>query len=82
VPACDLEGASQVAHQLQAALQARDPAAQVLLSPDLQLASRCNAQVLLASPGVANRQQLAQLQQNLLLQGRPVAGLLLLRHAR
>lgn len=82
VPACELEGASDVANQLQAALQARDPAAQVLLSPDLQLASRCNAQLLLAAPGAASRVQLAQLQQNLLLQGRPVTGLLLLRDAR
>jgi hypothetical protein len=81
VPACELEGAREVANQLQAALQARDPAAQVLLSPDLQLAARCNAQLLLAAPGAASRPQLAQLQQNLLLQGRPVTGLLLLRDA-
>jgi succinoglycan biosynthesis transport protein ExoP len=81
VPACELDGAQDVANQLQAALQARDPAAQVLLSPDLQLAARCNAQLLLAAPGAANRQQLAELQQNLLLQGRPVTGLLLLRDA-
>ena len=81
VPACELDGAREVANQLQAALQARDPAAQVLLSPDLQQAARCNAQLLLASPGAASRPQLAQLQQNLLLQGRPVTGLLLLRDA-
>jgi succinoglycan biosynthesis transport protein ExoP len=81
VPACELEGALEVANQLQAALQAHDPAAQVLLSPDLQLAARCNAQLLLAAPGAASRPQVAQLQQNLLLQGRPVTGLLLLRDA-
>jgi succinoglycan biosynthesis transport protein ExoP len=81
VPAGQHSDAAALAQQLQAALQACDPAAQVLLSPDLSQASRCGAQLVLAAPGAAERAQLSQLQQNLQLQGRPVTGLLLLHHA-
>jgi succinoglycan biosynthesis transport protein ExoP len=81
VPAGDLPDAQAVAQALQTALQAADPAAQVLLTRDLAAAARCNAQLLLAAPGAASRHALAQLQQNLQLQGRPVAGLLLLSDA-
>ncbi|MBM5808589.1 MAG: hypothetical protein FJ051_02035 [Cyanobacteria bacterium M_surface_9_m1_291] len=73
--------ASDVAQKLQSALQAADPAAQVLLTGDLAAAARCNAQLLLAAPGVASRHAMAQLQQNLQLQGHPVAGLLLISDA-
>jgi succinoglycan biosynthesis transport protein ExoP len=77
VPAGDVPDAQAVAQALQKALQAADPAAQVLLTRDLAAAARCGAQLLLAAPGAASRHALAQLQQNLQLQGRPVAGLLL-----
>ena len=63
--------------QLQQQLQQHDPAAQVLLTPDLAVAARCSAQLLLLAPGAASRPELAQLQQNLQLQAKPVAGLLL-----
>jgi len=81
VPAGAQPQASAVAQQLQAALQAADPAAQVLLTSDLSVAGRCSAQLLLAAPGAASRAELARLQQDLQLQGRPVAGLLLMRDA-
>jgi succinoglycan biosynthesis transport protein ExoP len=81
VPAGDVPDAQAVAQALQTALQAADPAAQVLLTRDLAAAARCNAQLLLAAPGAASRHALAQLQQNLQLQGRPVAGLLVLSDA-
>ena len=81
LPAGEVAHAQALATQLQQALQATDPAAQVLLTSDLQLAARCNAQLLLAAPGCITREQLGQLQQNLLLQGHNVTGLLLLRDA-
>ncbi len=81
VPAGDLPDAQAVAQALQKALQAADPAAQVVITADLAAAARCGAQLLLAAPGTASRHALAQLQQNLQLQGHPVAGLLLLSDA-
>ena len=84
VPAGDIANianADTIAQQLQQALQSSNPAAQVLLTADLAVAARCTAQLLLAAPGAASRDQLAQLQQNLQLQGRPVTGLLLVADA-
>ncbi len=79
IPAGPLgEGASDLAQALQATLQQSDPAAQVLLSNDLLQAGRCQAQLLVAALGMAHKDELSQLQQDLLLQGRPVAGLVLL----
>jgi succinoglycan biosynthesis transport protein ExoP len=73
--------AQAVAKALQKALQSADPAAKVVLTADLGAASSCGAQLLLTAPGAATRHALAQLQQNLQLQGHPVAGLLLLSDA-
>jgi hypothetical protein len=70
--------AQHLADALQETLQRQDPAAQVLLSRDLLLAGRCQTQLLVAILGVAHREAIAQLQQDLQLQNRPVAGLLLL----
>jgi succinoglycan biosynthesis transport protein ExoP len=70
--------AQHLANALQQTLQRQDPAAQVLLSRDLLLAGRCQAQLLVTTLGVAHREAIAQLQQDLQLQNRPVAGLLLL----
>lgn len=78
VPAGTVTNAQAVQAQLQQQLQLRDPAAQVLLTPDLAVASRCGAQLLLAAPGTASRAELARLQQDLQLQAQPVAGLLLM----
>ena len=78
VPAGTVTNAEAVQAQLQHQLQQRDPAAQVLLTADLAVASRCGAQLLLAAPGTASRAELARLQQDLQLQGQPVAGLLLM----
>ncbi len=72
------ERAAHLAQALQATLQQSDPAAQVLLGSDLLQAGRCQAQLLVAALGVAHKDALSQLQQNLLLQGKPVAGLVLL----
>jgi succinoglycan biosynthesis transport protein ExoP len=70
--------AQHLADALQQTLQRQDPAAQVLRSHDLLLAGRCQAQLLVASLGVGQREAMAQLQQDLQLQNRPVSGLLLL----
>jgi len=72
---------AQLAAALQAALQQRDPAAQVLLGSDLLQASRCQAQLLVACLGLAERQALSQLQQDLQLQAKPVVGLIVLSAA-
>ena len=72
------DAAQHLADALQQTLQRQDPAAQVLLSRDLLLGGRCQAQLLVATLGVAHREAIAQLQQDLQLQNRPVAGLLLL----
>jgi uncharacterized protein involved in exopolysaccharide biosynthesis len=45
---------------------------------DLHQAAHCQMRLLLASPGAASRSQLQQLQQNLQLQARPVAGIVLM----
>jgi len=78
IPVGPIPEAQAVAAALQAALQRLDPAAQVLLSTDLTIASRCQAQVVLTAPGTASRRALRKLEQDLRLQGQPVAGLLLL----
>ena len=75
--ALDQRGA-QLAAALQRALQQQDPAAQVLLGSDLLQASRCQAQLLVSCLGLAERQTLSQLQQDLQLQGKPVSGLIVL----
>ncbi|MCP9807964.1 hypothetical protein KBY58_00775 [Cyanobium sp. HWJ4-Hawea] len=66
---------------LQAALQLSDPAAQVVATTDLTVARNCQAQLLVLSPGMASREQLVQLRQNIELQGQPVAGLLVINGA-
>lgn len=78
IPVGTIPEAQAVAQALQAALQQQDPAAQVLLSTDLAIASRCQVQLLLTAPGAASRRGLRKLQQDLQLQGGGVAGLLLL----
>ncbi len=77
VPVGAIPEAPAIAQALQAALQQQDPAAQVLLSTDLAVAARCQVQLLLTAPGAASRRGLRKLQQDLQLQGHPVAGLLL-----
>lgn len=81
VPAGAIPQAAQIAEQLQAALQAADPAAQVLLTSDLAVARRCSVQLVLAAPGAAKRHDLNRLHQNLQLQGKPVSGLLIIDDA-
>jgi hypothetical protein len=54
----------------------------VLCSSDLVATRGCDAQVLLASPGAAERSQLHRLQRDLDLQGTPVVGWLLLTPSR
>ena len=54
----------------------------VLCSSDLVATSSCDAQVLLASPGAAERTQLQRLRRDLDLQGSPVVGWLLLTSPR
>jgi succinoglycan biosynthesis transport protein ExoP len=58
--------------------QLLSPGTSVQTCHDLHQAGRCQHQLLLASPGVASRTALEQLRQNLQLQGKPVAGLVLL----
>jgi uncharacterized protein involved in exopolysaccharide biosynthesis len=67
------EAAESVAQALQAA-----SGRPVLCSSDLVATRACDAQVLLASPGAAERSQLQRLQRDLELQGTPVIGWLLL----
>ena len=59
--------------ELSRALQGRE-----LLVNDLRQTSRCATQLLVTSRGVATRTQLAQLRQQLALQGTPLAGWVLL----
>jgi uncharacterized protein involved in exopolysaccharide biosynthesis len=54
----------------------------VLCSSDLVATRRCDAQVLLVSPGAAARDQLQRLRRDLELQGNPVVGWLLLTSPR
>jgi uncharacterized protein involved in exopolysaccharide biosynthesis len=67
------EAAEPVAQALQAA-----SGRPVLCSSDLVATRQCDVQVLLASPGAAERDQLKRLQRDLELQGTPVVGWLLL----
>jgi capsular polysaccharide biosynthesis protein len=76
IPLGDLR---QAASELHAALSAALPAgASLVLCGDLHQAAHCQRQLLLARPGTASRTELQGLQQNLQLQGKPVAGLILL----
>lgn len=54
----------------------------VLCSSDLVATRRCDAQVLITSPGAAERDQLHRLRRDLELQGSPVVGWLLLNDRR
>ena len=71
------EAAEPVAQALQAA-----SGRPVLCSSDLVATRSCDAQVLLASPGAAERDQLQRLKRDLELQGTPVIGWLLLTSTR
>jgi len=64
--------------QLQAILRQQLPAAQLHCGTDLLAAGRCDQQLVITAPGAATRPQLAQLRQQLELQGRPLTGWLLL----
>ncbi len=81
IPTGAIAQAQLIADQLLQALQRSDPAAQVLLTTDLSVARQCNVQLLLGAPGSARREDLQRLNQNLQLQGKPVAGLLIIDHA-
>jgi len=70
--------AQHFAAELQRTLQTDDPAAQVLLTADLVVAGRAQAQLLVAGLGIATSDALKDLHNDLSLQGRPVAGLVLL----
>ena len=70
----DSHGLQILTTTLQSALTGRS----LLISKDLVKTRRCDTQVLVVQPGGCNRNQLAQLQQSLALQGKPVAGWLLL----
>jgi len=72
------ERAQHFAAELQRTLQASDPAAQVLLTADLVVAGRAQSQLLVAGLGIATSDALKDLHNDLTLQGRPVAGLVLL----
>ncbi len=54
------------------------PHTELLCSADLVAAAGCDHQLLITSPGAPTRSQLAQLRQQLDLQGRPITGWLLL----
>ena len=64
--------------QLQAILSQQLPGAQLHCGTDLLAAGRCDHQLVVTAPGAATRPQLAQLRQQLELQGRPLTGWLLL----
>jgi len=72
------ERAQHFAAELQRTLQTSDPAAQVLLTSDLVVAGRAQAQLLVSGLGVAQSTTLQDLHKDLQLQGRHVAGLVLL----
>ncbi|MBD2422584.1 Wzz/FepE/Etk N-terminal domain-containing protein [Cyanobium sp. FACHB-13342] len=72
-------GEPELAEALQRALQQRTPGAQVLGTSDLVAAGACQAQLLVARPGVITRPQLDALRQQLQLQGKPALGWLLLQ---
>tara|TARA_B100000674_G_C37964960_1_gene974103 strand:+ start:118 stop:1758 length:1641 start_codon:yes stop_codon:yes gene_type:complete len=62
------------AEKLSRALDSRE----LVVSKDLRKTSTCTTQLLIATPGVATRTELSQLNQKLALQGKPVAGWVLL----
>ncbi|MCP9882427.1 hypothetical protein KBY65_08025 [Cyanobium sp. Alchichica 3B3-8F6] len=64
--------------QLQAILSQQLPGAELHCGTDLLAAGRCDHQLVVTAPGAATRPQLAQLRQQLELQGRPLTGWLLL----
>ena len=64
--------------QLQAVLSQELPGAQLHCGSNLLAAGHCDHQLLITAPGAATRPQLAQLRQQLELQGKPVTGWLLL----
>ena len=68
----------QELQQLQAILSQQMPGAQLHCGTDLLAASRCDHQLVVTAPGAATRPQLAQLRQQLELQGQPLTGWLLL----
>lgn len=73
--------AAEVAEPIAQALEAAS-GRPVLCSSDLVATRRCDAQVLLTSPGAAERTQLQRLRRDLELQGSPVVGWLLLTSPR
>lgn len=73
--------AAEVAEPIAQALEAAS-GRPVLCSSDLVSTRRCDAQVLLTSPGAAERTQLQRLRRDLELQGSPVVGWLLLTSPR
>ena len=73
--------AADVAEPIAQALQAAS-GRPVLCSSDLVATRSCDAQVLLTSPGAAERDQLQRLRRDLELQGSPVVGWLLLSAPR
>lgn len=73
--------AAEVAEPIAQALEAAS-GRPVLCSSDLVATRRCDAQVLLTSPGAAERDQLQRLRRDLELQGSPVVGWLLLNDRR
>jgi hypothetical protein len=73
--------APDAAEPIAQALQAASGRA-VICSSDLVATRSCDAQVLLTSPGAAERDQLQRLRRDLELQGSPVVGWLLLNAPR
>jgi uncharacterized protein involved in exopolysaccharide biosynthesis len=70
----DSPGVQQLLDQLRQTM----PHTELLCSADLVAAAGCDHQLLITSPGAPTRPQLAQLRQQLDLQGRPITGWLLL----
>lgn len=70
----DSPGVQQLLDQLRQTM----PHTELLCSADLVAAASCDHQLLITSPGAPTRSQLAQLHQQLDLQGRPITGWLLL----
>jgi succinoglycan biosynthesis transport protein ExoP len=72
--AADSPGMQELLDQLRQTM----PHTELLCSGDLVAAASCDHQLLVTSPGAPTRAQLAQLRQQLELQGRPLTGWLLL----
>lgn len=70
-----------LASQFESILERQNKSIKVLLTGDIIEASKCDIQMLIVSPGFATRKELQKLHQLLELQGKPVAGLLVLDHA-